>query len=137
MASARGSWIAKHHMTYWNGQDGSDQRMPSGIYIARLVTPGYSKSIKMVLLKEGGGWRSKSVSTPVPNPTHVPCESWKPDEKIIIPVGLRNQRSWVRGGVTLHCVHLNVSISSQFIIGTCLRSHRRRERVGGHTNVYN
>jgi hypothetical protein len=35
-----------HHEVQWNGQ-----QLPSGIYIARLVTPEYSKSIKMVLLK--------------------------------------------------------------------------------------
>jgi len=32
--------------------------MPSGIYIARLVTPEYTKSIKMVLLKQGRGRNS-------------------------------------------------------------------------------
>jgi hypothetical protein len=35
-----------YHQVNWNGQD-----FPSGIYLARLVTPEYSKSIKMVLLK--------------------------------------------------------------------------------------
>jgi hypothetical protein len=35
-----------YHEVLWNGRD-----FPSGIYIARLVTPGYSKAIKMVLLK--------------------------------------------------------------------------------------
>jgi hypothetical protein len=35
-----------HHEVQWNGQ-----QLPSGIYIARLVTPGNSQSIKMVLLK--------------------------------------------------------------------------------------
>jgi hypothetical protein len=35
-----------YHEAQWNGQE-----FPSGVYIARLVTPGYSKSIKMVLMK--------------------------------------------------------------------------------------
>jgi predicted GH43/DUF377 family glycosyl hydrolase len=35
-----------YHEVLWNGRD-----FPSGIYIARLVTPEYSRSIKMVLLK--------------------------------------------------------------------------------------
>ncbi|MCH8837297.1 MAG: DUF1565 domain-containing protein, partial [Candidatus Marinimicrobia bacterium] len=35
----------------WNGYEAAGNRAPSGIYIARLTTPGYSKSIKMVLLK--------------------------------------------------------------------------------------
>lgn len=35
----------------WNGCDQFGRSVPSGIYIARLVTSEYSKSIKMVLLK--------------------------------------------------------------------------------------
>jgi predicted outer membrane repeat protein len=35
----------------WNGRDATGHEVPSGIYIARLVTPEYSQSIKMVLLK--------------------------------------------------------------------------------------
>lgn len=35
-----------YHRVQWNGQG-----FASGIYIARLATPGYSKSIKMLLLK--------------------------------------------------------------------------------------
>ncbi|MFC1484553.1 YCF48-related protein [Candidatus Neomarinimicrobiota bacterium] len=35
-----------NHETIWNAAN-----LPSGIYIARLKTPGYGKSIKMVLLK--------------------------------------------------------------------------------------
>jgi hypothetical protein len=35
-----------YHQAQWNGRE-----VPSGTYIGRLVTPGYSKSIKMVLLK--------------------------------------------------------------------------------------
>jgi hypothetical protein len=37
---------AGHHQIQWDGRE-----FPSGIYIARLMTPEYSKSIKMVLLK--------------------------------------------------------------------------------------
>jgi CubicO group peptidase (beta-lactamase class C family) len=43
--------VAGNHHTQWNGQDASGREIPSGIYIARLVTPEYSKSIKMVLMK--------------------------------------------------------------------------------------
>ncbi|UCH62152.1 MAG: T9SS type A sorting domain-containing protein [Fidelibacterota bacterium] len=35
----------------WNGRDASGRRVPSGVYIARLVTVDYSNSIKMLLLK--------------------------------------------------------------------------------------
>ncbi len=35
----------------WPGQDAIGRQLPSGIYIARLVTPEYTKSIKMLLLK--------------------------------------------------------------------------------------
>lgn len=35
----------------WNGRDNYGREIASGIYIARLVTPGYAKSIKMLLLK--------------------------------------------------------------------------------------
>ncbi|MFB0517200.1 MAG: right-handed parallel beta-helix repeat-containing protein [Candidatus Neomarinimicrobiota bacterium] len=40
-----------YHQTKWNGRDKSGREVPSGIYIARLVTPEYSQAIKMVLLK--------------------------------------------------------------------------------------
>ncbi|MFB0516279.1 MAG: T9SS type A sorting domain-containing protein [Candidatus Neomarinimicrobiota bacterium] len=40
-----------YHQTQWNGRDASGLAVPSGIYIARLMTPEYSKSIKMLLLK--------------------------------------------------------------------------------------
>ena len=39
------------HAIAWAGRDRHGQELPSGIYIARLVTPEYSKSIKMLLLK--------------------------------------------------------------------------------------
>ena len=40
-----------YHQVQWNGGDRLGREVPSGIYIARLVTPGYINSIKMVLLK--------------------------------------------------------------------------------------
>jgi Leucine-rich repeat (LRR) protein len=42
---------AGYHSVYWDGRRTNGETLPSGIYIARLVTPGYSKAIKMVLLK--------------------------------------------------------------------------------------
>jgi len=35
----------------WNGKTVDGTENPTGIYIARMVTPAYTKSIKMVLLK--------------------------------------------------------------------------------------
>jgi len=40
-----------YHMTQLDGCDQAGHDLASGIYIARLVTPGFSKSIKMLLLK--------------------------------------------------------------------------------------
>jgi hypothetical protein len=40
-----------YHSVTWQGLDVSGRTVPSGIYIIRLVTPQYTKSIKMVLLK--------------------------------------------------------------------------------------
>lgn len=40
-----------YHEYVWNGRDSQGREMSSGIYIARLVTPEYTKSIKMLLLK--------------------------------------------------------------------------------------
>jgi len=40
-----------YHQTVWNGRNASGRELPSGIYIARLITLDYSKSIKMALLK--------------------------------------------------------------------------------------
>ena len=42
---------AGYHQVVWDGKNASGRPLPSGIYIARLTTPGYTKSIKMVLLK--------------------------------------------------------------------------------------
>jgi fibronectin type 3 domain-containing protein len=39
------------HQVMWNGRDKLGRLLPSGIYIARMITPAYIKSIKMVLLK--------------------------------------------------------------------------------------
>jgi hypothetical protein len=39
------------HRLVWNGRDARGMPLASGIFIARLVTPGYSRAIKMVLLK--------------------------------------------------------------------------------------
>ena len=40
-----------YHQVVWDGKTASGQNVPTGLYIARLVTPEYTKSIKMVLLK--------------------------------------------------------------------------------------
>jgi hypothetical protein len=40
-----------YHQAQWDGHAKTGRSLPSGIYIARLTTPEYSKSIKMVLLK--------------------------------------------------------------------------------------
>ncbi len=40
-----------YYQAQWSGKDQSSRSVSSGIYIARLVTPEYSKSIKIVLLK--------------------------------------------------------------------------------------
>jgi Leucine-rich repeat (LRR) protein len=40
-----------YHHTLWNGRDQLGHVLPSGIYIAYLVTPEYSSSIKLVMLK--------------------------------------------------------------------------------------
>ncbi len=40
-----------YHKIIWNGRDRIGSQVPSGIYIARIVTPGFSKSIKLVLMR--------------------------------------------------------------------------------------
>lgn len=40
-----------YHMVVWNGRTADGLEMSTGVYIARLVTAEYSKSIKMLLLK--------------------------------------------------------------------------------------
>jgi len=42
---------AGYYQLVWQGRDTRGKSMSSGIYIARLVTPQYIKSIKMVLIK--------------------------------------------------------------------------------------
>ncbi len=42
---------AGYHRAVWNGRDADGREVPTGLYIARLVTSEYTKSIKMVLLK--------------------------------------------------------------------------------------
>ena len=50
-------WLASeqmepgYHQIVWKGETADGRSVPSGIYIARLLTPEYRKSIKMVLLK--------------------------------------------------------------------------------------
>ncbi len=40
-----------YHQVAWDAKDHGGRSVPSGIYIARLATPEYTKSIKMLLLK--------------------------------------------------------------------------------------
>lgn len=42
---------AGYYQVTWDGREGNGLPLPSGIYIARLVTPQYTKSVKMLLLK--------------------------------------------------------------------------------------
>ncbi|MBA7602157.1 Ycf48-like protein [subsurface metagenome] len=42
---------AGYHQVIWDGRTASGREVPTGLYIARLVTPEFTKSIKMVLLK--------------------------------------------------------------------------------------
>ena len=42
---------AGYHQVTWAGRDATGREVPTGIYIARLTAQGYTKSIKMVLLK--------------------------------------------------------------------------------------
>ncbi len=46
-----GQVAAGYQRVVWNGRDASGKNVPSGMYIARLVTPEYTKSIKLALLK--------------------------------------------------------------------------------------
>ncbi|MCH7574478.1 MAG: T9SS type A sorting domain-containing protein [Candidatus Marinimicrobia bacterium] len=48
---AEGYHKAGYHTITWNGRDINGATLPSGVYVARMVSPGFSKSIKMVLLK--------------------------------------------------------------------------------------
>ncbi len=42
---------AGYHRIVWDGRDSRGRAAPTGLYIARMVTPGYTRSIKLVLLK--------------------------------------------------------------------------------------
>ncbi len=42
---------AGYHQVRWNGRDGIGRYIASGIYFARMATPRYSKTVKMLLLK--------------------------------------------------------------------------------------
>ncbi|MFB0517102.1 MAG: T9SS type A sorting domain-containing protein, partial [Candidatus Neomarinimicrobiota bacterium] len=45
-------WIASGYQNVvWNGRDKHGREVPTGIYIARLVTTKYSRAIKMLLLR--------------------------------------------------------------------------------------
>ena len=48
---AAGNYPAGYWNLVWNGHDKFGGAVPTGIYIARMVTPKYTKSIKMLLLK--------------------------------------------------------------------------------------
>jgi len=40
-----------YHQIVWEGETADGRAVPSGIYIARLASPEYTKSIKMAMLK--------------------------------------------------------------------------------------
>ncbi len=42
---------AGYHRVVWNGRDHRGREVPTGLYIARLFSPEYTRSIKLVLLK--------------------------------------------------------------------------------------
>ena len=46
-----GRWEAGYHQVVWDGRDRRGREVPSGIYIARITAPKYTRSIKMVLLR--------------------------------------------------------------------------------------
>ncbi len=48
---AEGQREAGYHQVTWTGRDTAGREVPTGIYIVRLVTPVYARSIKMVLLR--------------------------------------------------------------------------------------
>ncbi len=51
LAATGGPAVCRYHGAVWDATDNSGQAMPTGIYIARLITPEYAKPIKMLLLK--------------------------------------------------------------------------------------
>ncbi len=46
-----GHMRAGYHQVVWHGRMAAGREVPTGIYIARFVTPKYTKTIKMVMLK--------------------------------------------------------------------------------------
>ena len=42
---------AGYHQAIWDGRTASGREVPTGLYIARLITPEYTRSIKMLLLR--------------------------------------------------------------------------------------
>ncbi len=48
---AEGRLVARYHSLIWNGSGTRGREVPTSMYIARLVTAYYTKSIKIVLLK--------------------------------------------------------------------------------------
>lgn len=48
---AAGQYSADYHFVVWDGSDNEGKLNPSGLYIARLITPRYTQAIKMLFLK--------------------------------------------------------------------------------------
>ncbi len=48
---AEGRMEPGYYRVAWDARDATGREVPTGMYIARLATPEYTKSIKMVLLK--------------------------------------------------------------------------------------
>ncbi len=42
---------AGYHSVIWNGKTATGRDVPSGLYIALMRTPSFTKSIKLILLK--------------------------------------------------------------------------------------
>jgi hypothetical protein len=42
---------AGRHEILWNGKSAAGYRLPSGVYLTRLVTPGFTQTVKMLMLK--------------------------------------------------------------------------------------
>ncbi|UCH62149.1 MAG: T9SS type A sorting domain-containing protein [Fidelibacterota bacterium] len=42
---------AGYHRIVWDGRDDRGRELPTGLYIARMVTPEFTRSVKLVLLK--------------------------------------------------------------------------------------
>jgi len=46
-----GNLPAGYHRVVWDGKDSSNRGVSSGIYMYRMDAPGYSKTLKMMLMK--------------------------------------------------------------------------------------